>query len=416
MGFTATPVDGSGTPIPMSSAVPDGTNTPLPIEGGPAVSTGGNTLVPVSMYVKDGNDLTQGVTTDAAVTGDNAGTLSAKLRGLSKIFFDMWDSTNHWLQVKVMNATALGQATSANSSPVVIASDQLPIPTGLYRADGPPDVTGKSQGSGYGQLHSIQGKLLAGATGNITTTVAGDANLAFASAPKTLVAGQPIQLSIGAASPVETVYVSSGYTPSSSATVIPLQFPVVFSSSTTAKYDIFAPLGPSASLMLPTGMFPMPLAALDGAGSGGYYMIKSASADLQAVNNMLGLVPSALTATSTADRQRAPNIFKPFNAQALTATSGNTPVSIWTPAAGKKFRLMGYWFSVTTAAGIVFHDLASVGGGGVIPVPSPIAAAAGIVQSPPIGNGFISAAANNQLWIDSTIASNVTGFVWGMEE
>lgn len=99
MSFGATPVDGSSTPIPMSSAVPDGTNTPLAIEGGPSISTGGNSLVPVSMYVKDGNNLVEGATTDAAVTGDNNGSLSAKLRGLTKIFTDIWDSVNHRIKV-----------------------------------------------------------------------------------------------------------------------------------------------------------------------------------------------------------------------------------------------------------------------------------------------------------------------------
>lgn len=66
MAFTATPTDGSVTPIPMSSVVPDGTNTPLALEGGPSIATGGNTLAPVSMYVKDGNDIAQGTSTDAA--------------------------------------------------------------------------------------------------------------------------------------------------------------------------------------------------------------------------------------------------------------------------------------------------------------------------------------------------------------
>lgn len=128
MAYGATPVDGSSpTPIPMSSAVPDGSITPLAIAGGPSYTDTGNTKVPVSMYVKDGNDLTQGLTTDVAVTGDTAGTLSAKLRGLSKMLFDMWDSTNHWMQVKVMNATALGQAIMTGSAPVVIASDQTPV-------------------------------------------------------------------------------------------------------------------------------------------------------------------------------------------------------------------------------------------------------------------------------------------------
>lgn len=50
-------------------------------------------------------DTNAGATTDAAVTGDNTGTLSSKLRGINKILADMWDSANHWLKVSIQNAT-----------------------------------------------------------------------------------------------------------------------------------------------------------------------------------------------------------------------------------------------------------------------------------------------------------------------
>jgi hypothetical protein len=66
VSFGQTPLDGSSTPIPMSSAVPDGSNQPYAIEGGPGISTGGNTLVPVSVWIKDGNDIALGTSTDAA--------------------------------------------------------------------------------------------------------------------------------------------------------------------------------------------------------------------------------------------------------------------------------------------------------------------------------------------------------------
>src|SRR6266567_685694 len=49
MAFTATPLDGSATPIPMPIVVPDGTNTPIVVEGGPIINTGGNNLAPVAM-------------------------------------------------------------------------------------------------------------------------------------------------------------------------------------------------------------------------------------------------------------------------------------------------------------------------------------------------------------------------------
>lgn len=70
MSFTATPVDGSAPAIPMSSAVPDTTNTPLAVEGGPAVTTGGNNLAPVAVYQYDGYGVTFGAKADAAATSD----------------------------------------------------------------------------------------------------------------------------------------------------------------------------------------------------------------------------------------------------------------------------------------------------------------------------------------------------------
>lgn len=97
--YTATPLDSSTPPLPMSSGVPFGTNTTTPTEMGPINPNSGNPVAPVSMYVKDGNDLAEGATTDTAVVGDVTGSVSAKLRGLSKIFNDIWDSVNHRIKV-----------------------------------------------------------------------------------------------------------------------------------------------------------------------------------------------------------------------------------------------------------------------------------------------------------------------------
>jgi hypothetical protein len=139
----------------MSSAVPDGTNTPLPIEGGPPVVTGGNTLVPVSLYVKDGNDVTQGNSSDSAVVGDVPGSHSAKLRGLSKIWNAITGATGAAvpgsatymggnkagnltgvsldgsgnLFVNMANGNANGQTTMSQGAPVTLASNQSGIGT-----------------------------------------------------------------------------------------------------------------------------------------------------------------------------------------------------------------------------------------------------------------------------------------------
>jgi hypothetical protein len=65
------------------------------------------------MYVPDGNDVTQGASTDANTTNSTMGRLT-KIR-------DLLLGT---LSVSITNVTALGQALMAASSPVTIASDQ----------------------------------------------------------------------------------------------------------------------------------------------------------------------------------------------------------------------------------------------------------------------------------------------------
>src|SRR6266487_4857561 len=135
-GFGKTPVTTTQTPLPAnqvplsSVAVPGHALSDLTaLEGGPAsTDSNGNETAPASVYSKDGANITMGLIADAATVGDTSGTLSAKLRGLTKIFNDVWDSTNHRFHVVIDNVTALGQGTMSTSSPVVIASDQSTVP------------------------------------------------------------------------------------------------------------------------------------------------------------------------------------------------------------------------------------------------------------------------------------------------
>src|SRR5258708_3578320 len=136
MAFTATPVDGSVAPIPMSSAVPDGTNTPLAIEGGPSIATGGNTLVPVSMWVKDGNDVTLGAQADASASTDS-GTFSymALFKRLLAKF------------------PAIGAQTTVNSSAVNIASDQIvPVKGNFTEVAGVTTISASASSTGAGTV------------------------------------------------------------------------------------------------------------------------------------------------------------------------------------------------------------------------------------------------------------------------
>jgi hypothetical protein len=106
---------------------------------------------------------------------------------------------------------------------------------------------------------------------------------------------------------------------------------------------------------------------------------------------------------------RVPSKFVPISAVALVAGTGAT---IWTPAAGKKIRLMGGWFSSSVAAALILGDNAV----GTVIFPTPVLAAAGIFTLPPLGNGQLLALANNVLKLDCTAGTTVTGCVFGTEE
>lgn len=69
-----------------------------------------------AVTVADGADVTQGAIADAAVVGDVAGTLSAKLRGLSRILNDVWDDPNNRLNVAVQNTVTVSGTVAATQS------------------------------------------------------------------------------------------------------------------------------------------------------------------------------------------------------------------------------------------------------------------------------------------------------------
>lgn len=88
-----------------------------------------------AVTVADGSDAALGATADAAVSTDTTGTVSGKLRGLVKIFADIWDSTNHWLQIKVMNGTLLAplRVDPVGTTAQPITASSLPLPTGAAK-------------------------------------------------------------------------------------------------------------------------------------------------------------------------------------------------------------------------------------------------------------------------------------------
>ena len=105
-----------------------------------------------------------------------------------------------------------------------------------------------------------------------------------------------------------------------------------------------------------------------------------------------------------------PGTFKMIDAVAITA---GTPATVWTPASGKKVRLLGWFLSSTAGAALEFQDSAAAG---TVIAQTPLLAAAGTHDAPILGEGVTLAAADNTLELDVTANSTVSGMVFGVEE
>ena len=110
---------------------------------------------------------------------------------------------------------------------------------------------------------------------------------------------------------------------------------------------------------------------------------------------------------------RTPAIFKTVAAVAVTA---GTPVAIWTPAAGKTVRIMGWDLSLSVAGGLIFKQGTTPGGSIEVIRASNNGANVSNPSPPGMGNGVILSAVNNVLYVDVTASGTVSGFIFGTEE
>jgi hypothetical protein len=105
------------------------------------------------------------------------------------------------------------------------------------------------------------------------------------------------------------------------------------------------------------------------------------------------------------DRARTPNVFK-----VVALGAGTSEATIWTPTSSKKFRLTGFVLTVGAASTMTFKD--NTAG-------TTIFAARGAQDQPvrvDLGNGILSAAANNVLTVTRGTSATLDGVVWGNEE
>lgn len=132
-----------------------------------------------------------------------------------------------------------------------------------------------------------------------------------------------------------------------------------------------------------------------------------------AANTFRGTVLEVLLTGSpqsgaSATYRRTPFVFKSLSAVLITAET-----TIWTPAAGKKFRLMGFMLTQGVIAGaITLRD--NTAGTTILIIPQNTVGV--VLISPPMGNGILSAAANNVLTAQGAATETITGFVFGTEE
>lgn len=113
----------------------------------------------------------------------------------------------------------------------------------------------------------------------------------------------------------------------------------------------------------------------------------------------------------TLSRTRSPGKFISLNGVSVAAEQ-----TIWTPAAGRKFRLMGYCLTALGAAGnVVLKDNTA---GASLPMVLPFGAiGANLTVVPPaLGNGILSATAGNLLTATGAASQTLSGFLVGTEE
>jgi hypothetical protein len=115
-----------------------------------------------------------------------------------------------------------------------------------------------------------------------------------------------------------------------------------------------------------------------------------------------------VTGTQSCDRKRAAVVFKVVANVPVTA---GTPVTVWTPAAGKSFRLLGWCLRAGAASDVKFLDQ----GTDIVRCLAPASTPA---IMPELELGILSAAPGNALQLDlvTGTAITVSGTVFGTEE
>lgn len=111
---------------------------------------------------------------------------------------------------------------------------------------------------------------------------------------------------------------------------------------------------------------------------------------------------------TTWDRTRTPNVFK-----TVSLSAGTTETTVWTPASGKKFRVMGMILTPGAATTLTFKDNTA---GTTIFVTRGTTDSPIIIPAGALGNGILSGAADRVLTVTRGTSATLDGVIFGQEQ
>lgn len=310
----------------------------------------------------------QGSTTDAAVSTDADGTISSKLRGLIVLL----------LALTAKLPGSIGQKAKATSLAVTIASDQdaLPVTGTFFQATQP--VSGTVAVSNFPATQPVSGPLT-------------DAQIRATALP---VSAATLPLPTGAATSAQIGEVQASPTAN---TVLDRLKALLTGIVLAAGSAVIGKVGIDQTTPGTTNAVDTELPAAAALGD-------------SVANPTTPTIGSALLGYNGAalERVRVANIQKDLSAVTITSIT-----TVWTPASGKKFRLMGGTISVSAAGSVLFED--NTAGTTIFRTPK-------LLADTPFtfvcngGQGKLSAAADNILKATLSVAGAITGTLWGTEE
>jgi hypothetical protein len=389
------------TSVPPVKKVPNiGTHGGVIVE--PAIGGAGQAVT-----IADCADAAEGCIADAAVTGDNPGTVSSKLRGLNKILADVWDNINHLLrvgasQVGSWTVTANQGTAGAFSWPVIQPDVNI---AGTATPGNPIVLNVDNLGSAFLSVSAISGGAIV-----FFEAQAGDGNWTPWPWNQSLAAPTQGGINTQTAS-AGTWWVTECGGPTQLRFRVAVGTATIRVNASSAASNMFQTLAcPAIGTNLPADSIVNPPVdtSFDGRTSVGKYTYPYIFGGAQWT------------------KTRSPSVFKTAQATA----SGSSP--LWTPTAGKKFRLLRYCIFVTgnaiqTAAGVITIKLldsaADIAQDHDVYIPSAALNTNGTLYSSgwiDLGNiGILSAAINNVLNINLSAAltgGNVRVISGGTEE